>query len=182
VKSGFGWKQNVSPMLAAENIVVAEFAMNTNHQLASVNRINIGLINFLRVGSFSKRDRRNVFRIWAKERDAGLWLLIRILFETKIVCVMWLSEDEWQSSERVPETPSAFPLHAQRNAFRRRGVRPQSRSFARWNQLRRAKAGNQSYSMAARGQVARSSFAFLVNGTKKWPPRRNGHSCVGELF
>ena len=40
---------------------------------------------------------------------------------------------------RVPETRSAFHPHAQRNAFRRRDVRQQSRSFARWNQsLRRS--------------------------------------------
>jgi hypothetical protein len=39
----------------------------------------------------------------------------------------------------VPETPLAFHLHAQRNAFRHRDVRLQSRSFARWDQwLRRS--------------------------------------------
>ena len=35
---------------------------------------------------------------------------------------------------RVPETQSAFHRLAQRNAFRRRDARQQSRSFARWNQ------------------------------------------------
>jgi hypothetical protein len=35
---------------------------------------------------------------------------------------------------RVPENPSAFPPLAQRNAFRRRDVRLQSRSFAPPNQ------------------------------------------------
>ena len=40
-------------------------------------------------------------------------------------------------------TPSAFHPHAQRNAFRRRDVRLQSRSFARWNQsLRRSPNSN----------------------------------------
>jgi hypothetical protein len=34
---------------------------------------------------------------------------------------------------QVPEKPSTFPRHAQRNAFRRRDARLQSRSFARWN-------------------------------------------------
>jgi hypothetical protein len=35
---------------------------------------------------------------------------------------------------QVPETQSAFHPNAQRNAFRRRDVRQQSRSFARWDQ------------------------------------------------
>jgi hypothetical protein len=34
----------------------------------------------------------------------------------------------------VPQTPSAFHPHAQRNAFRRPDARPQSRSFDCWNQ------------------------------------------------
>ena len=39
----------------------------------------------------------------------------------------------------VRETHSTFHPHSQRNAFRRRNVRQQSRSFARWNQrLRRS--------------------------------------------
>ena len=38
-----------------------------------------------------------------------------------------------ESPIRVPETQSAFHPHAQRNVFRRRDVRLQSRSFARWN-------------------------------------------------
>ena len=37
----------------------------------------------------------------------------------------------------VPEKQSAFHPRAQRNAFRRRDVRLQSRSFARWNQSMR---------------------------------------------
>jgi len=37
----------------------------------------------------------------------------------------------------VPETQSAFHRRALRNAFRRPNVRLQSKSFARWNQLRR---------------------------------------------
>jgi hypothetical protein len=36
---------------------------------------------------------------------------------------------------RLPQTPSAFHPPAQRNAFRRRDVRPQRRSFARKNPL-----------------------------------------------
>jgi hypothetical protein len=48
-----------------------------------------------------------------------------------------------KSPIRVPQTPSAFHPHAQRNAFRRRGVRQHSRSFARWNQsLRRSPNSN----------------------------------------
>ena len=44
---------------------------------------------------------------------------------------------------RVRGKPSAFHPHAQRNAFRHRSVRPQSRSFARWNQsLRRSPNSN----------------------------------------
>jgi hypothetical protein len=40
---------------------------------------------------------------------------------------------------QVPQRQSAFPPRAQRNVFRRRDVRRQSRSFARWNQsLRRS--------------------------------------------
>jgi hypothetical protein len=36
----------------------------------------------------------------------------------------------------IPRTPSAFHPRAQRNAFRRRDARLQSKSFALWNQLR----------------------------------------------
>src|SRR4030095_13817986 len=44
-----------------------------------------------------------------------------------------------RSQIRVPETLSVFNPLAQRNAFRRRDVLPQRRSFARWNQsLRRS--------------------------------------------
>ena len=45
-----------------------------------------------------------------------------------------LSEDEWKSSARVPETQSAYHPHAQRNAFRRRDAHQQSRSCAPGNQ------------------------------------------------
>jgi len=34
----------------------------------------------------------------------------------------------------VPQTPSTFHPHAQRNAFHHHDARLQSRSFARWNQ------------------------------------------------
>ena len=48
-----------------------------------------------------------------------------------------------ESQIQVPETQSAFHPRAQRNAFRRRDVRLQSRSFARWNQsLRRSPNSN----------------------------------------
>jgi hypothetical protein len=50
-------------------------------------------------------------------RSAILWAFCRI-----------------ESPIQVPQTQSAFHPHAQRNAFRRRGARLQSRSFARWNQ------------------------------------------------
>jgi hypothetical protein len=44
-----------------------------------------------------------------------------------------------ESLIQVPETLSVFRPPAQRNAFRRRDARQQSRSFARWNQsLRRS--------------------------------------------
>ena len=39
-----------------------------------------------------------------------------------------------ESPIQVPEKQSAFPPRAQRSAFRCRGGRQQSRSFARWNQ------------------------------------------------
>jgi hypothetical protein len=38
-----------------------------------------------------------------------------------------------ESPIRVPQTPSTFHPHAQRNFFRRRDARQQRRSFARWN-------------------------------------------------
>src|SRR6266705_2513602 len=48
-----------------------------------------------------------------------------------------------ESPPQVQETRSAFHPHAQRNAFRRRGVRPQSRSFALENpRLNRNRAGS----------------------------------------
>jgi hypothetical protein len=44
-----------------------------------------------------------------------------------------------ESQIRVPEKRSAFPRHAQPNAFHRRDVRLQSRWFTRWHQsLRRS--------------------------------------------
>jgi hypothetical protein len=53
----------------------------------------------------------------------------------------------WRKSEspiRIPQTPSAFHLHAQRNAFHHRDVRQQSRSFGPENQwLRRTPSSNQ---------------------------------------
>jgi hypothetical protein len=44
---------------------------------------------------------------------------------------------------QVQQMRSTFHPHAQRNAFRRRDARQQSRSFARWNQsLRRSPNSN----------------------------------------
>ena len=61
----------------------------------------------------------------------------------KIPSIVNTIRRERKSPIRVPETQSAFHPHAQRNAFRRRDVRLQSRSFARWNQsLRRSPNSN----------------------------------------
>jgi len=41
--------------------------------------------------------------------------------------------------------------------------------------IERAEAGNESYFQGLPGQVAGSSFAFLINGKKSGRPKRNGH-------
>jgi hypothetical protein len=55
------------------------------------------------------------------------WAFMRILS-------LVFAVGEYKPPFPIPETQSAFHLLAQRNAFRRRGVRLQSRSFARSNQ------------------------------------------------
>jgi hypothetical protein len=48
-----------------------------------------------------------------------------------------------ESLTPIPQERLTFHPHAQQNAFRRRDARPQSRSFARWNQsLRRSPTSN----------------------------------------
>src|SRR6266480_2833890 len=48
-----------------------------------------------------------------------------------------------RSPIRVPQTQLAFHPRAQRNAFRRRAVRPRQRLFARWNQSLRHSFGTE---------------------------------------
>jgi hypothetical protein len=51
------------------------------------------------------------------------------VFCENLPCFLEIIQREHESAIRVPETPSTFHPHAQRNAFRRRDVRLQSRSF-----------------------------------------------------
>jgi hypothetical protein len=61
----------------------------------------------------------------------------------KLAAVELPPSDFYFSKFSIPETPSTFHPRAQRNAFRRREARPQSRSFARWNEsLRRSPNSN----------------------------------------
>jgi hypothetical protein len=76
----------------------------------------------------------------------------------------------------TPQTQSAFHPHAQRNAFRRRDVRPQSKSFARRDQsLRRSPNSNR-----LRSDCQRSNpYVALQNPTDaQWS--RNGKVTILE--
>src|SRR4029077_20646611 len=81
-----------------------------------------------------------------------------------------------ESLIQAPETPSAFHPHAQRNAFRRRDTRQQSRSFARWKQsLRRSPNSNRPLGIV---DHLRRRFARFKSATER---TRCGELCAHLL-